>query len=153
MAGLYDYSLTKKGGNWYLTSYTEPASVTPANPVRQVRPESAGYAANLQVANTLFTLNLHDRSGETAYWDALTGEMRMTTLWMRNEGGRTATSMADGQNMNHTNRYVLQLGCEVLKRSTDRYGDFSLGVLGGYANAKCQTYNALKGYSTGLYGT
>ncbi|MBW5824972.1 autotransporter outer membrane beta-barrel domain-containing protein [Yersinia kristensenii] len=136
-AGLYDYSLVKKENDWYLDSYTN-----------QVRPEAASYAANLQAANTLFTLSLHDRAGETQYEDLVTGETRSTSMWMRNEGGRSKVSMTDGQNNTNTNRYVLQLGGDVLQVSSEPLGKFNLGVMAGYANARGQTYNSLKGYSS-----
>ncbi|WP_145592068.1 autotransporter outer membrane beta-barrel domain-containing protein [Yersinia rochesterensis] len=150
-AGLYDYSLVKKENDWYLDSHS-----------RQVRPEAASYATNLQAANTLFTLSLHDRAGETQYEDLVTGETRSTSMWMRNEGGRNKASMTDGQNKTSTNRYVLQLGGDVLQVSSESLGKFNLGVMGGYANAQGQTYNSQKGYSsrntitgysTGMYGS
>lgn len=31
----------------------------------------------------MFITRLHDRLGETQYTDALTGEQRVTSLWMR----------------------------------------------------------------------
>ncbi|OWF75757.1 hypothetical protein B4907_20935, partial [Yersinia kristensenii] len=136
-AGLYDYSLVKKENDWYLDSYTN-----------QIRPEAASYAANLQAANTLFTLSLHDRAGETQYEDLVTGETRSTSMWIRNEGGRSKVSMTDGQNNTNTNRYVLQLGGDVLQVSSEPLGKFNLGVMAGYANARGQTYNSLKGYSS-----
>ncbi|CNE13442.1 autotransporter outer membrane beta-barrel domain-containing protein [Yersinia kristensenii] len=136
-AGLYDYSLVKKENDWYLDSYPN-----------QIRPEAASYSANLQAANTLFTLSLHDRAGETQYEDLVTGETRSTSMWMRNEGGRSKVSMTDGQNNTNTNRYVLQLGGDVLQVSSEPMGKFNLGVMAGYANARGQTYNSLKGYSS-----
>ncbi|WP_328592421.1 autotransporter outer membrane beta-barrel domain-containing protein [Yersinia rochesterensis] len=150
-AGLYEYSLVKKENDWYLDSHSN-----------QVRPEAASYATNLQAANTLFTLSLHDRAGETQYEDLVTGETRSISMWMRNEGGRNKASMTDGQNKTSTNRYVLQLGGDVLQVSSESLGKFNLGVMGGYANAQGQTYNSQKGYSsrntitgysTGMYGS
>lgn len=51
------------------------------------RPESASYTANLAAANTMFLTRLHGRLGETQYIDALTGEQKVTSMWMRNVGG------------------------------------------------------------------
>lgn len=155
-AGLYDYSLVKKGNDWYLDSFNTSTTE------RQVRPEAASYASNLQAANTLFALSLHDRSGETLYEDMVTGETRSTSMWMRNEGGRGKASMTDGQNKTSTNRYVLQLGGDVLQLSSEPLGQLNLGLMGGYANAKGKTHNSLEGYSsrnsitgysTGVYGS
>lgn len=182
VAGAYEYSLYKNlsGANttdWYLTSFSntatavanpvpvpEPAPVaepTPAS-VRMYRPETAAYAANLHAANTLFTLSLRDRSGETRYADPLTGEPRLTSLWMRNLGGRGQTAMSDGQNRTRTNRYVLQLGGDLAMGSTNGVNAFHAGLMGGYARANSSTHNGLtghdakgsvSGYSVGLYGT
>lgn len=35
----------------------------------------------------MFITRLHDRLGETQYTDMLTGEEKVTTMWMRNVGG------------------------------------------------------------------
>ena len=156
VAGLYDYSLVKKGKDWYLDSVITQTSE------RQIRPEVASYAANLQAANTLFALNLHERTGETQYEDRITGETGTTSMWMRNEGGRSQSSMTDGQNKTSTNRYVLQLGGDVLQLASKPVGTFSLGVMAGYANAKGKTdnaqqgyrsHNSITGYSAGVYST
>ncbi|MBW2956051.1 autotransporter outer membrane beta-barrel domain-containing protein, partial [Hafnia paralvei] len=96
VAGAYDYSLVRgKGnnsGNWYLTSQTDPVDpvdpVDPTKPTDHVnRPEGGSYIANLAAANTLFNTRLHDRLGETQYVDALTGEKKVTSLWLRQVGG------------------------------------------------------------------
>ncbi|WP_050132552.1 autotransporter outer membrane beta-barrel domain-containing protein, partial [Yersinia frederiksenii] len=113
VAGAYDYSLVRGVGsnatNWYLTSaalLTPPTDpelpITPKSPTNpelpmspestQIgpmtqRPESGAYSANLAAANTMFVSRLHDRLGETQYIDALTGEQKVTSLWLRNEGG------------------------------------------------------------------
>lgn len=48
---------------------------------------------NLMAANTLFNLTQHDRLGETQYTDILTGEKKVTSLWLRNEGGNQNNRM------------------------------------------------------------
>ena len=40
---------------------------------------------------------LHDRLGETQYTDMLTGEQKVTSLWMRNVGGHTRFNDGSGQ--------------------------------------------------------
>ncbi|MDQ1228546.1 autotransporter family porin [Pantoea ananatis] len=179
VAGAYDYSLRKGNvsgtdtAGWYLTSAafaTGPSSATlPATatatatePVRMFRPEAAAYTANLQAANTLFDLSLRDHSGETRYTDPLTGENRTTSLWMRNLGGHGRTSMADGQNSTQTNRYVLQLGGDIIQGSTNGMDALHAGLMGGYGRADSSSHNGLtgrdakgrvSGYSAGVYGT
>ncbi|MEG2267396.1 MAG: autotransporter outer membrane beta-barrel domain-containing protein, partial [Acinetobacter sp.] len=51
------------------------------------RPESASYFSNYAAANQMFVTRLHDRLGETQYTDALTGEKKVTSMWLRNIGG------------------------------------------------------------------
>lgn len=53
---------------------------------------------------------LHDRLGETQYVDMLTGEKKVTSLWMRNVGAHTRFKDGSGQLKTQSNSYVLQLG-------------------------------------------
>ncbi|WP_260411963.1 autotransporter outer membrane beta-barrel domain-containing protein [Pantoea ananatis] len=183
VAGVYDYRLRKGNvsgtdpAGWYLTStaYASVPDPTPSpepspsadptpspEPVRMYRPEAAAYTANLQAANTLFDLSMRDRSGETRYSDPVTGEVRTTSLWMRNLGSHWHASMADGQNRTQTNRYVLQLGGDIIQGSTNGTDAFHAGLMGGYGRADGSSHNGLtgrdakgsvSGYSTGAYGT
>ncbi|MFV8798428.1 autotransporter outer membrane beta-barrel domain-containing protein [Yersinia sp. LJYL362] len=162
VAGAYDYSLMRgldaNAANWYLTS-----GVDPADPVESVlRPETGTYSANLAVANNMFVTSLHDRLGETQYIDALTGEKKVTSLWLRNEGGHNRSRDTNGQLNTQANRYVMQLGGDIAQWSNNGMDRFRLGVMVGYGNSKNTTvsqvsgYNAkgtTDGYSTGVYGT
>lgn len=172
VAGAYDYSLVRGEGttqnNWYLTSMTE--TVDPGNPSEpgtpggeaQLRPEMASYIANNLAANTLFMTRLHDRLGETQYTDILTGEKKVTSMWMRNAGGHTRFKDGSGQIGTQSNRYILQIGGDVAQWSTDGLDRWHLGVMGGYANSQNRSKSNLtgytsrgqvNGYSAGLYGT
>lgn len=77
-------------------------------------------------------------------------------------GGRTSGKLSDGQNKTTTNQFINQLGGDIYKYHAEKLGDFTLGIMGGYANAKGKTINhtskkgarnTLDGYSAGLYGT
>ena len=147
VAGAYDYTLQKGNAtetddkDWYLTSYLTPVDpVNPVNPVRMVRPETGAYAANLQASRSLFNLSLHDRGGQTRYADPVTGETGTTTLWMRNEGGRNAARLADGQNKTSANRYVLLLGGDVAAWESDAAGHDAKGSVNGYRTGLCSTW-------------
>lgn len=171
VAGAYDYSLRKGNisgtdlSGWYLTSFTlapPPESSPLPKPVRMYRPEAAAYTSNLQAANTLFDLSARDRSGETRFTDPVTGEVRKTSLWMRNLGSHGHSSMTDGQNRTQTNRYVLQLGGDVIQVSTNGTDALRAGLMGGYGRADSGSHNSLtgrdakgsvSGYSVGVYGT
>ncbi|EDP8671832.1 autotransporter outer membrane beta-barrel domain-containing protein [Salmonella bongori] len=191
VAGAYDYNVVQKGKNWYLTSYIEPDSVDPvipdpvdpvipdpvvpdpvipdpekpdAPPVteHQFRPEAGSYLANNYAANTLFMTRLHDRLGETQYTDMLTGEKKVTSLWMRNVGAHTRFKDGSGQLKTHINSYVLQLGGDLVQWSTNGLDRWHIGAMAGYANSQNHTQSSVSGYysrgqvtgySVGLYGT
>ena len=180
VAGAYDYTLARgqgdNAGNWYLTNNGE----TPVDPVDpdnggdtpdngggdkphtpDIRPEGKAYASNMQAANTLFNMTLHDRLGETHYVDAL-GQEQTTSLWLRQVGGHNRSNDGSGQNKTQSNRYVAQLGGDIAQWSSDGADRFHLGIMAGYANQRSNTRNhrngysadgSVSGYSTGLYGT
>ncbi|MCU6420513.1 autotransporter outer membrane beta-barrel domain-containing protein [Klebsiella aerogenes] len=180
VAGAYDYTLARgqggNAGNWYLTNNGE-TPVDPVNPdnggdtpdngggdkphTPDIRPEGKAYASNMQAANTLFNMTLHDRLGETHYVDAL-GKEQTTSLWLRQVGGHTRSNDGSGQNKTQANRYVAQLGGDIAQWSSDGSDRFHLGIMAGYANQHSNTRNhrngysadgSVNGYSTGLYGT
>lgn len=213
-AGAFDYFLTQKGKNWYLTNTVEepeppvvepkppieeekpeppvekpepPVDVTPPDNEKPVdppkpdepevtpptprpdfigpkawRPEIGGYLANLQAANTLFTLTLDDREGGTEYIDPVSGEMKKSAMWLRQEGGHNRFSAGDNQLKTQANRYVVQLGGEIVNGSFTGDDRWDIGVMGGYANQHANTHSTLTGYkakssvdgySAGLYAT
>lgn len=164
VAGAYDYNLMRGVGsndaNWYLTSTRTP--IDSATSSMTERPEAGGYAANLAAANNMFVTRLHDRLGETQYMDALTGEKKVTSMWLRNEGGHNRFRDTQNQLSTQSNRYVLQLGGDIAQWSNDDQNRLHLGIMGGYANSKSRTesrysgYRArasVDGYSAGIYGT
>ncbi len=160
VAGAYDYTLQK--GNvsgtdkkgWYLTSHL------PTSDTRQYRPENGSYATNMALANSLFLMDLNERKQFSAVSDNTQPES--ASVWMKITGGRTSGNLSDGQNKTTTNQFINQLGGDIYKYHAEKLGDFTLGIMGGYANAKGKTINhtskkgarnTLDGYSAGLYGT
>ncbi|EJG9274069.1 autotransporter adhesin AIDA-I [Escherichia coli] len=160
VAGAYDYTLQK--GNvsgtdkkgWYLTSHL------PTSDTRQYRPENGSYATNMALANSLFLMDLNERKQFSAVSDNTQPES--ASVWMKITGGRTSGKLSDGQNKTTTNQFINQLGGDIYKYHAEKLGDFTLGIMGGYANAKGKTINhtskkgarnTLDGYSAGLYGT
>lgn len=189
VAGGYDYDVVKKEKDWYLTSQLSPvdppedpepepdpdpvdpvdppgppAPYTPLTPPSEsnYRPEFGSYLANNYAANTMFITRLHDRLGETQYTDMLTGEEKVTSMWMRNQGGHTRFTDSSGQLKTTANRYVLQIGGDLAQWSSDGLDRWHLGAMAGYANEKNKTTNhrnhyasrgQVDGYSVGLYAT
>ncbi|WP_277966679.1 autotransporter outer membrane beta-barrel domain-containing protein [Pantoea trifolii] len=179
VAGAYDYHLQRgtdsNSKNWYLVSGETPVTAPDPDPVggdgdigapvitppqaekMNLRPEAGNYIANIAATNTLFNLRLHDRGGETQYVDALSGEKKVTSLWMRSLGGHQQVRDSSGQLKTETNRYVLQMGGDLL--TTD---NLHLGAMAGYGNARSNTDSNVTGYRSqghttgynlGVYGT
>lgn len=171
VAGAYDYYLGRgKNGNennWYLTSdYSlvtpEPEPEPEPKPEPVVRPEARGYINNLYMANNLFNVRLHDRLGETQYIDVLTGERKVTSLWLRNVAGHSTVKSGDGQLKTRTNRYVVQLGGDIAQWSDNDLNRYHIGLMAGYGRISGKTTNHVTktraksdadGYSAGIYGT
>ncbi|HEP1896468.1 TPA: autotransporter outer membrane beta-barrel domain-containing protein [Kluyvera cryocrescens] len=171
-AGAYDYSLVRgtgsNSGNWYLSSTLPPTTTTgstsgsTSTPVQRLRPEAGAYIANLAAVNSLFATSLHDRLGETHYMDVLTGEKKVTSMWLRNEGGHNRSRDSSGQLSTQANRYIAQLGGDLAQWSSDGSDRYHLGFMAGYANSKSNTRSKIsghhargmvEGYSAGLYGS
>lgn len=163
VAGAYDYTLNRGVGtnssNWYLTSTLN--SVDPVDPT-VIRPEAGGYINNLYMANQLFNTRLHDRLGETQYTDVLTGEKRVTSMWLRNVAGHTNNKSGGNQLKTGSNRYVMQLGGDVAQWSDNGLDRYHIGLMAGYGRVSGKTSNNLTGYqakshidgySIGIYGT
>lgn len=191
VAGSYDYNLVKKGSDWFLTSLINTPPVTdpndddnkpgddsnkpddggnkpaddgakPNDRQHTLRPESASYTANLAAANTLFITRLHDRLGDTQYTDMLTGEKKVTSLWLRQVGGHNRWKDSSGQLNTQSNRYVIQLGGDVAQWSSDGLQRWHLGLMAGYGNDQSHSHSSetryhsrgsVNGYSAGLYAT
>lgn len=187
VGGAYEYYLHKNGasaatqndGNWYLRS--ELPTVTPdpdpnpnpdpgpnpnpdpgPEPEQILRPEPGAYMANHLAANTLFLMRLHDRLGETQYTDVLTGEQKVTSMWLRQIGGHNRSRDTSGQMKTQSNRYVVQIGGDVAQWSSNNLDRWHLGLMAGYANqhsntesrfTKHQSRGKVEGYSAGVYGT
>lgn len=178
VAGAYDYTLVKgnASGNdsegWYLTNrYTGPSQETgttlsdelPPAQARSynLRPEAGAYIANLAAAANLFNLTLHDRLGETQYTDQLSGEKKVTSVWMRGDYGHNKSRDNSSTLDTTTDRSVVQIGGDLARWNTAGNNRFHLGVMGGYGNSDSDTRGRsghkangkVDGYSVGLYGT
>ncbi|WP_353654550.1 autotransporter outer membrane beta-barrel domain-containing protein [Citrobacter sp. Ce119] len=169
VAGAYDYSLGRgqdeNSGNWYLTSgktNPDPEPNPDPDPDKDLRPEGGSYTANLAAANNMFVTRLYDRLGETQYTDALTGEQKVTSMWMRHVGGHNNWRDGSGQLKTQSNRYVLQLGGDIAQWSQNGLDRWHLGVMAGYGNDHSNTRSSrtgyrsrgsVNGYSTGVYAT
>lgn len=174
-AGLYNYTVIQKGNNYYLTSNyvapepeptpeptPEPAPEPTPTPGKDISTSAGGYMANLATANQIFNTRLADRQTGMEYLNSPTDNAEGTRLWLRQVGGHTR-SRADVLRT-RSNRYVAQIGGEILAGTLSNADRWAIGLMAGYANQNSTTtsvrsrYNtrttsSLHGYSVGLYGT
>jgi len=163
VAGAYDYSLVRgpgsNAGNWYLTSQT---SLNDPMARHIVRPEAAGYIANLGIANTLFATTMNDRPAETHYTDIITGEKKRTSLWLRQAGNHSNWHDNSGQLSTQTNSTVTQLGADILRWTTNGRNQGRLGLMTGQGMSRSTSHSSItnysskssvKGYSIGTYAS
>jgi len=159
-AGLYNYTVIQKGNDFYLTS--DLINPTDPTPDKDISTAAGGYIANLAAANQAFVTRLADREGGSEYINPVTGQRDITRLWLRQEGGHNR-SRADVLRTT-SNRYVAQLGGELINGSFTDTDHWDLGLMAGYVNQQgtttslrsnydVNTKSQLHGYSTGLYGT
>ena len=129
-----------------------------------MRPEIGSYANNLYAANTLFTMSLYERLGETMYSDALrtNDKNKSGNFWLRAKGGHTRNKMEDGDLTTRGNWGVVQVGGDLVNWPTSDSHRFHVGLMAGYAHESSRTtspvagYSAkgkVSGYSVGIYGT
>ncbi|MBV5096235.1 autotransporter outer membrane beta-barrel domain-containing protein [Tenebrionicola larvae] len=133
----------------------------PDKGISQIRPESGSYLANQQAANTMFEHRMQDRLGEVSYARTAEGA-HADGVWMRHVASHNRFTDSSGQLKTQTNRYVLQLGADLVEGSTDGSDRWLVGVMGGYGNAQSNTrsnltgyrsYGKVEGYSAGIYAT
>ncbi|EIC86228.1 autotransporter outer membrane beta-barrel domain-containing protein [Serratia sp. M24T3] len=138
-----------------------PATVAPSSDI-MLRPEAGSYIEDLAAANTMFNTRLHDRLGETQYTDALTGEKRVTSLWLRQVGTHNGWRSNIGSLKTTSNQYVVMLGGDVAQWSNNGLDRGHIGLMGGYGNNQSNTHSGVtgntskgqvSGYSVGVYGT
>ena len=169
--GAYVYDLGEgTDGNWYLSSLYSPAPEPEPEPApepdirkHKVRPEAAAYATNLYAANTLFSMRMSDRMGESTYTEALKDTSKNAHgVWIRTEGGHTRHEMTDTQTTTRGDWGLVQVGGDVASWPAAGAHRYHVGLMAGYAHETSKTgssavdYTAkgkVNGYSVGLYGT
>ena len=169
--GAYVYDLGEgTDGNWYLSSLYSPEPEPEPEPApepdirkHKVRPEAAAYATNLYAANTLFSMRMSDRMGESAYTEDLKDTSKNAHgVWIRTEGGHTRHEMTDTQTTTRGDWGLVQVGGDIAAWPASGAHRYHVGLMAGYAHETSKTgssavdYKAkgkVNGYSVGLYGT
>ena len=140
--------------------YVQPKSALTSPLV--LHPVTASYIANLNAANTLFITTMNDRTGKAQYTDALTGEKKISSLWLRQTGRHSRWRDTHDQLATQSNSYVTQLGGDVLQWGSDGFSHGHIGLMAGYGKSHNKTTSSMSpdsskgsihGYSVGGYGT
>lgn len=164
VAGAYDYVLLKDpdGRRWYLQSAAGEQPINPEVPVGPlVRPEAGAYMAASASAGWL-EMRLHDRAGESHYVDPLSGEVKETSMWMRQTAAHEHFRAYGGDLRTHMTGGVTQIGGDIIRYNDA--GDIrgNIGLFGSVLYGESSTRSMLSGnsadtksdgYSVGLYGT
>lgn len=114
-----------------------------------VRPEMGSFATNLYAANTLFTMSLYERLGETMYSNALRTKdnTKSGNLWVRAAGGHTRNGMTDGHLTTRGNWGLVQVGGDLVSWPTSGSHRVYLGLMAGSAMERSRTTSPTAGYS------
>lgn len=164
VAGAYDYVLLRDPDSrrFYLQSTAGEYPIPPDVPIGPlVRPEAGAYMAASLAAN-LAEMRLHDRAGESHYVDPLTGEVKETSMWMRQTGTHAHFRSAGETLRTHMTGGVTQLGGDIIRRSGEGDVRANFGVFGTALYAKSSTRSTLSshsadtssdGYTVGVYAT
>lgn len=138
-----------------------PEPILKSPPIINHNPQAGSYLANQMAAQQMFiTDDLQHRQGETPYTDPMTGEQKVTGMWLNTNGA--ITRFSSGQDQLHTKgtRYSTQLGGKISQWSS---GEHDLGILGitagigkassrsNSATSQHQANGSVVGYNLGLY--
>lgn len=159
--GLY-YRLMKTddGSRYYLSNQIQSAGTEAMSTSMLMQPEAGARAALAYAADQAFNISLHDHVGETLYIDQLTGEERLTSVWMAQTGDWTRWRDGTGQLYNKGQTLTTHIGGDLITWGPADKHRLSFGLLGGYSYADFDSTSDLtgwnakgtfNGYSVGAY--
>ncbi len=130
-------------------------------PIIGHNPQVGSYIANQIAAQQMFiTDDLQYRLGETRYIDPVTGEEKVSSLWINTSAAKNRFNSGNGQLRIKSNRYAIQLGGTVNKWSSSGDDQGILGVTAGFGkstnhshstSSHHQAQGSVDGYNLGLY--
>ncbi|WP_261372915.1 autotransporter outer membrane beta-barrel domain-containing protein [Yersinia intermedia] len=151
------------------TITTKPKKATPPapKPILKSPPlighnlQAGSYLANRMAAQQMFIIgDVQHHQGEVPYTDPMTGEQKVTSMWLNTNGAITRFNSAQDQLHTKGTRYATQFGGEI---SQWHIGEHDLGILGitagiGKANSRSNSTTSqhhangsVVGYNLGLY--
>lgn len=135
LAGGYEYHLLEadNGAGYYLHAFNKGTGDIDGNEIRE--PAAGAQAALLMASQTAFDLSLHDHIGNTPYVDQLTGEKKLTSLWILQRGDWSEWDDMSGQLSTDGKVMTTTIGGDVKSWVSDAGYQVHLGLLGAYAQA------------------
>ncbi len=138
-----------------------PKAVPKPAPVISHNPQVGSYIANQIAAQQMFiTDDLQYRQGETRYIDPVTGEEKVSSLWINTSGAKNRFNSGNDQLRTKSNRYAIQLGGTINKWSSGGDDQGILGITAGFGkstnhshstSSHHQAQGSVDGYNLGLY--
>ncbi len=140
---------------------TAPKPIPKPAPIIAHNPQVGSYIANQIAAQQMFISDdLQYRQGETRYIDPVTGEEKVTSLWLNTSGAKNRFNSGNDQLRTKSNRYAIQLGGTVSKWSNGGDDQGILGITAGFGkstnhshstSSHHQAQGSVDGYNLGLY--
>ena len=129
--GAYDYHLESQadgeGTDYYLSSINGSG----ADAVRNISATAGAYTAIASAAQ-LFDLSLHDRVGNRAWINPVTGEKETTSVWARQTASHERYRDTSGQLGIRNTSYVSMMGADFIQWTPSGSGLAYAGLMGGY---------------------
>ncbi|EPW5277749.1 autotransporter outer membrane beta-barrel domain-containing protein [Yersinia enterocolitica] len=138
-----------------------PKVIPKPAPIIGHNPQVGSYIANQIAAQQMFiTDDLQYRQGETRYIDPVTGEEKVSSLWLNTLGAKNRFNSGNDQLRTKSNRYVIQLGGTLNKWGSGGDDQGILGMTAGFGkstnyshstSSQHQAQGSVDGYNLGLY--
>ncbi|WP_246169915.1 autotransporter outer membrane beta-barrel domain-containing protein [Yersinia canariae] len=124
-------------------------------------PQAGSYIANQIAAQQMFiTDDLHYRQRETHYIDPVTGEKKVSSMWLNTSGAKNRFNSGNNQLQTRSHRYAIQLGGTLSQWSSDGSDLGILGITSGLGKSTNHSHStsprhkaqgSVDGYNLGLY--
>ncbi|MHA3350216.1 autotransporter outer membrane beta-barrel domain-containing protein [Yersinia enterocolitica] len=138
-----------------------PKVIPKPAPIIGHNPQVGSYIANQIAAQQMFiTDDLQYRQGETQYIDPVTGEEKVSSLWLNTSGAKNRFNSGNDQLRTKSNRYAIQLGGTLNKWGSGGDDQGILGMTAGFGkstnyshstSSHHQAQGSVDGYNLGLY--
>ncbi|WP_227478252.1 autotransporter family protein [Yersinia hibernica] len=124
-------------------------------------PQAGNYLANQAAAQQMFMADdLHHRQREIRYIDPITGEQKVSSMWLNTSAAKSRFNSGNSQLQTKSHRYAIQLGGTLSQWSSGADDLGTLGITTGLGKStnrshssatQHQAQGSVDGYNLGLY--